>query len=747
MPVRGFFAAMLENRTVRSVARIILVFVIDSAGLQVLAQRPDSIRTVDLNVHEVVGPMRFGVRPAPDTLGAVIMAGRRTELVTLSATDADLSQNQARQVFAKVPGITVWENDGSGVQLGIAARGLSPNRSWEFNTRQNGHDISADVFGYPEAYYTPPMAAVERIEVVRGAASLAFGPQFGGLVNFVLKKGPRDRALAFETRQTAGSYGLFDSYNALGGSKGKWSYHTFLHHRSADGWRANSRYTTATGHAGVQYRASRKLRLGLEYTRSDVRQQQPGGLTDAQLALDPRSSSRERNWILLPWNVGAATLEWRPDDRTMVDVKLFGTIAERNSVGFLRPVTEPDTINRATGAYAERQVDRDSYANYGVEARLRRGWTFRGRQAYVAAGVRGYTARNLRQQQGRGTTGTDAVLSNTGGFTRELDLTTGNAALHAEVLLPLTDRLDVVPGARFEYITSRVDGRINSTGAGGVDSGERLRQLPLLGIGAQYRTSERTRLYANFSQAYRPVLFSDLTPSATTDVIDPDLKDASGYNLDGGFRGNTGGSLAFDIGGFMLHYGNRIGTIPRDGVNHRTNIGASLSLGIEAYVEAELLDLLRGGPEGASHLAVFVSYAFVDARYTSWNDPAAADDPSRDPVGNQVEYAPRNILRTGITYRDKHLTMALKVSVVDGVYTNATNTEAPNAAATAGYLPGYTVADANATWRFDQRIALTVGVNNLLDEVYATRRAGGYPGPGILPGMGRTGFLTLEAKF
>lgn len=738
---------MLENFLSRSFARTVLIIVINAAGLQALAQGPDSIRTVTLDLHEVVGPMQFGVKPAADTLGALIMAGRRTEVITLSATDADLSQNQARQVFAKVPGITVWENDGSGVQLGIAARGLSPNRSWEFNTRQNGYDISADVFGYPEAYYTPPMAAVERIEVVRGAASLAFGPQFGGLVNFVLKKGPRDRALAFETRQTAGSYGLFDSYNALGGSKGKWSYYTFLHHRNADGWRANSRYTTTTGHAGVQYRASRKLVLGLEYTRSDVHQQQAGGLTDAQFAIDPRSSSRERNWMLLPWNVGAATVEWRPDDRTVVDVKFFGTIAERNSVGFLRPVNEPDTINRTTGTYAARQVDLDGYANYGVEARVRRGWTFRGRQAYVAAGVRGYSAQNQRQQQGRGTTGTDADLSITGSFGRELDLTTRNAAVHAEVLLPLTDRLDLVPGARFEHITSRVDGRINSTGTGGVDSGERLRQLPLLGIGAQFRTSERTRLYANFSQAYRPVLYSDLTPSATTDVIDTDLQDASGYNLDGGFRGNVGGFLAFDIGGFMLHYDNRIGTILLDGFNFRTNIGASMSQGAEAYVEAELLDLLRGGPEGASHFAVFVSYALVDARYTSWNDPAASDDPTRDLTGNQVEYAPRNILRPGITYRDRHLTVALKLNVVDGVYTNATNTEAPNASATTGYLQGYTVADANATWRVDKRIALTVGVNNLLDEVYATRRSGGYPGPGLLPGMARTGFLTLEAKF
>jgi Fe(3+) dicitrate transport protein len=37
-------------------------------------------------------------------------------------------------------------------------------------------------------------------------------------------------------------------------------------------------------------------------------------------------------------------------------------------------------------------------------------------------------------------------------------------------------------------------------------------------------------------------------------------------------------------------------------------------------------------------------------------------------------------------------------------------------------------------------------VNNLLDKNYATRRAGGYPGPGILPGEGRTFYVSLGIK-
>ena len=107
--------------------------------------------------------------------------------------------------------MSIWENDGSGIQVGVASRGLSPNRSWEFNVRQNGYDISSEVYGYPESYYAPPMEALAKIEVIRGAASLQYGPQFGGVLNYQIKKGNPYKPLTFETQQTIGSYGLFNT--------------------------------------------------------------------------------------------------------------------------------------------------------------------------------------------------------------------------------------------------------------------------------------------------------------------------------------------------------------------------------------------------------------------------------------------------------------------------------------------------------------------------------------------------------
>ncbi len=55
--------------------------------------------------------------------------------------------------------------------------------------------------------------------------------------------------------------------------------------------------------------------------------------------------------------------------------------------------------------------------------------------------------------------------------------------------------------------------------------------------------------------------------------------------------------------------------------------------------------------------------------------------------------------------------------------------------------------DATFSYRFMNRFNLSAGVNNIADVKYATRRAGGYPGPGIMPGNGRTFFVSLGAKF
>lgn len=235
------------------------------------AQSSDSLKSraqsVTLGTVQVEGSRNTfnGIGRLPETSLTGLGATKKTEIIYLEKLNINTAVNTTRQVFAKVPGIQIWENDGSGQQVGVAARGLSPNRSWEFNTRQNGYDISSDPFGYPEAYYNPPMDMVERIEVVRGAASLQYGSQFGGLLNYIMKRAPSDKKFALTTQQTAGSYGLYNQFTSIGGTSGRVSYYAAGHYRRADSWRQYSGYETGTGFGRVSWHATARLTLGAEY--------------------------------------------------------------------------------------------------------------------------------------------------------------------------------------------------------------------------------------------------------------------------------------------------------------------------------------------------------------------------------------------------------------------------------------------------------------------------------------------------
>lgn len=695
---------------------------------------------------------RNEIRRLPAIQGTQIFSGKKNEVIRLTTIDADLSTNNARQVFSKVPGVSVWENDGTGIQLGIATRGLNPNRSWEFNVRQNNYDISSEVFGYPEAYFTPPMEAVSRIELVRGAASLQFGPQFGGLLNFVIKEPAPDRPFAFETQQTVGSYGLFNSYNSIGGTSGKFSYFAYYHRRSANGWRNNSRYNIDAGYISLNYAFTPRLRLSLQYSSMNYASQQPGGLTDAQFGIDARQSGRDRNWFSTPWNVAALILNYDVSERATMSVTLFGLLGERNSVGYVRPIHIADTFNVNIRNYNPRQVDRDLYFNYGAEARFLQRYTLFNNESAISAGVRLYRGETDRLQLGIGTSGRDMdfgitnLQPNGREFGRDLFFATDNIAMFAENKFQITPRLAITPGFRFEIINNSAEGTINSTPTGDIGRRHHNRNFFLFGVGAEYATSETTNLYANFSQAFRPVTFAELTPAATTDIIDPDMRDQKGFNFDAGFRGTLANALTFDVGVFYLEYGDRVGIINREGVNFRTNIGTSVSKGIESFIMIEPLKLFANGTR-YGNVIMFASNALIDARYTDWNNPGAIANPALDLTGNRVENAPEFIHRFGLTYHTSRFSVTTHFSSVGAVYTDATNTVVPNAAGTIGRLEGFRLMDISASYRFGANYNIRIGVNNLTDEVYSTRRAGGYPGPGLLPGQGRTAYISVGARF
>ncbi len=701
---------------------------------------------------------RRDIQQMPEVVGTHIFAGKKNALVVIDNVNGNIVMNNMRQVLAKVPGIHIWESDGSGIQIGIATRGLSPNRSWDFNVRQNGYDISADPYGYPEAYYHPPLQAVQRVQIVKGGGSLQFGPQFGGMINYVIRNGSEiNKPFSFETQQTAGSFGLVNTFNAIGGKSKKSHYYAFIDHRNGDGWRENSRYKTNTVYATYNYKINDKLKAGVDVLHYGMLSQQPGGLTDVQFKNDAKQSFRSRNWFNMDWTMASANLDYKVNDNNKFNVKIFGLKGNRNSVGYLGNISQRDTINAATLEYNNRTVDVDEYRNAGAEIRYLSNYNMGKSFNTLTLGARYFHGNTHRLKNGKGDTGSNFNLNVLSPYTQLTNFKTNNAAFSIENIFRFGKHFILIPGARFESITGKASGRLNFNTDGTENKIAQMtkgRTFILGALAAEYHIGEATELYGNITQAYRPIQFADLTAAPTTDVIDPNLRDAEGYSADLGYRGKIKSYLVFDVDAFYLNYHNRIGNITQmrpdsTTYNFKTNVGSSHSNGFEGLIEFNPFQAGWFGKQ-FGELSVFTSYSYTNAVYDNFkvitkdinNKLVEADLKNK-----KVENAPENILRAGITYMYKTLSVTGQVSHVSSTFSDANNTVTPNAGGTAGLIPAYTIGDISLTWKFKENYNVKAGVNNMADTKYFTRRAGGYPGPGLMPTDARSFFISIGARF
>jgi Fe(3+) dicitrate transport protein len=676
-----------------------------------------------------------------------IYEGKKTEVIVPDQLVANVSTNNARQVYARVPGLNIWENDGAGLQLSIGGRGLDPNRTSNFNVRQNGYDISADALGYPESYYTPPIEAVGRIQIVRGAASLQYGTQFGGLINFNLKEPAQDKKLELVARQTLGSFGFYNTFTSASGTVNKLSYYTFFQYKTGNGWRKNSDFDNRTFYGRLAYAITDKTKVSFDYTHMSYLAHQPGGLTDEMFAKDPRQSNRERNWFEVGWNLFALHLDQKITATSDFNLRVFGLMANRYSVGFRpnRVATVDDN--------GPRDLIRGEFQNWGAEARYLNRYNLAGKPSALLVGMRYYHGYN-HSQQGEGSTGSDADFSfvNPERFiTYDYQFPNRNAALFAENVLYLHEKLSITPGIRFEYINTKSDGyygTIYRDLAGNVlditrtdETRADARQFVLGGIGISFKPTEHIDVYTNISQNYRSITFNDMRISNPSSTVDPNLKDERGYSIDLGVRSEQTTFFNYDIGVFIMNYDNRIGEVQYyDELNRvmrrRGNIGQAIIAGIESYALADIVHLLQPDEERWT-AAVFGNIALIKSKYVHSEAPGIA--------GNKVEFVPDVNVKGGLQVAYRKLKASYQVTHLSEQFSDATNATDGGVSAVVGIIPSYTIMDLSLSYEY-KMFKLEGSVNNLANKMYFTRRATGYPGPGILPSDGRSVYVTLQVK-
>ncbi|MFP9113037.1 TonB-dependent receptor domain-containing protein [Flavobacterium sp. RHBU_3] len=698
---------------------------------------------------------RFALNHLRDIEGTAIYAGKKTEVINLDKLTVNKATNNTRQVYGQVVGLTINENSDGGLQLNIGGRGLNPNRSSNFNTRQNGYDISADVLGYPESYYTPPTEALSQIEVIRGAASLQYGTQFGGLVNFKFYD-PSAKPIEIISRNTGGSYGLYTNFTSLSGTQGKFSYYTFFNYKQGDGFRPNSEFNSRNYFANLNYKFTQKTSLHFDYTLFDYLAKQPGGLTDAMYNQDMFQSNRSRNWFHVNWNLFALKLKHKFTEDANFSLQLFGLDASRKALGY-----RATRVSTADVPGTERDLLVGDFVNWGAEARFLQKYTLGKQKSALLVGAKYYHAQNT-SEQGPGSSGSEPdfhfAYDEFPNYTSQSDYTypNQNVSFFGENIFRLSSKFTITPGFRFENIRTEANGyrrRINVDGAGNIILDENVyqdvvknRNFVLLGVGLSYKPTNSIEWYGNVSQNYRSVTFSDISVVSPAQAIDPNIMDEKGYTSDVGLRGHIDDRFSFDTSIYALFYDKKIGEIqatdPNGGaavVRYRTNLGTAITYGWEMLADWNISRTYFRDSESFTW-NVFVNNALTKSEYTKSDITGVK--------GKEVEFVPLVNIKSGTTAGYKNFMMSLQFTYLSSQYTDAKNIptdDTDNSNGTFGQIPAYYVADFSAsyTWR---RFKLEAGINNFTNNYYFTRRATGYPGPGILPSDPRTFYATLQIK-
>ena len=688
----------------------------------------------------------FQLKRLKDVEGTSIYAGKKTEVILVDQSMANLASNNARQIYNQISGLNIYQNDDAGLQLHIGGRGLDPNRTSNFNTRQNSYDISADVLGYPESYYTPPAESLKEIQIIRGAASLQYGTQFGGLINFILKE-PINKKFELITRNSIGSNKLYTNYTSVSGKKKNFSFYSYYNYKKGDGFRNNSVYNSNNFYIHLSQKISDKIKVSGEVSYLKYLAQQAGGLSDRMFNLDPLQSNRERNWFELDWLLYNFKLDHKLKNNNSLSFSFFGLDAVRNTLGFRsNRVDQVDPLS-------ERDLIKGDFNNYGFEVKFLNNYKLFNRKSVFVIGGKYYRSKTT-SNQGPGSKNSDAdfnfYLDKYPNYTNQSNYIypNKNFAFYGENVFYLNDKISFTPGFRFENIITKSKGsykQINLDGAGNViynntvfENRDNRRSFILLGLGTSFKLKNNAEFYTNISENYRSVTFADISIINPAFSINPNISDESGFTYDLGLRGNLKQKMSFDLTFFNMFYNNRIGFAQKefkDGSvkSERGNIGDAIIYGVESNFDFDINSLIINNDN--TSLNYFINTAFIDSEYIRSEENGV--------VGKKVEFVPRVNFKTGIKYGYQNIIFNLQYSYISNQFTDSSNADEGNISGIIGKIPEYYLLDFSFSYLV-KSFRFEAGINNITNSLYFTRRATGYPGPGIIPSPPRNVYLTLQ---
>ncbi|MDP3850425.1 MAG: TonB-dependent receptor [Luteolibacter sp.] len=645
-----------------------------------------------------------------DVSGAAIFAGKKTAVIDLDA-QARIVGNNYRQALSQTPSLLLSEESSPLVSLGY--RGLNPHRAQFSQVLRDGIPIHADQFGYPEAYYTPPLDTVDRIEFLHGGAALQHGPQPGGALNFITHRPRTDKEFSLRTQHIVGSDDLYSTFSSADGTVGKLGYYLYFNHRESEGFRSeNSDYDLNNAAIKLLYTLDNGGKIILNADTYEENHGEPGGLSIADFNSGSLKATREFDQFSLDRDSVSLTYEIEPTPDSFFTTTAWWSDYTRYSKrqrggGF---GTEPSGPTANSNS-----IEDQNFKTFAIDSRYRTSWG-RDSQHTFSTGIQVYHVDSPRIDS-RGAT----AEASSGQVRRASDREVLYIPVFAENKFTFGD-FSITPGIRLENVRQEVDESVNldkTNPLSPLASKEDTSHILLGGLGLEYATDPQSAIYGNISQSYRPLIFSEAVPLGNNQVVSDDLEEGRSIEYELGYRSRATDWLTWDASVFLLSFKDQIGSVTQGGITSFENVGDSIHKGVDVSVRTDLLGLISGSDRCGS-LDWYVNGTLLDAEFTS--------GPSD---GNTPQYAPDFILRTGLNYNfENKIKLSLGGTFLDDHYANDSNDNNFK-------VPAYMVWDLTAEYKIHENLRLLAGINNLFDESYFAR----VRSDGIDPANGRNYYI------
>ncbi|PZQ41854.1 MAG: TonB-dependent siderophore receptor [Pseudomonas putida] len=670
--------------------------------------------TRDAQVVDLATPTQAGSR--------LNLSALETPASTSSITAEQIQQRNnvtVQDAVTRSPGITFTGTPGDG-GTGLSARGF------------DGHGSVMTLFDGARLYtgagtQTFPVDPwmVERIDVIRGPASVLYGEGATGAVVNVIPKKPFTGDIHNHLRLGYGSWDRQQLGLDSGGSLSeRLSYRVTLNQQAGNGWvdRTDSRSLALS--AALRFDATDDLSFTLAHERGDAEPANCYGtpLIDGHY----RSSLRKKNFNIHndvqryhdEWT--RFTTDWTLNDQLSASNQLYYIKSRRHWRNAEDYSWDADLGQLQRGSYLEikhnqeqigdRQTFTFDHSLFGLASRTMVGAEYNkirfnvdSNSPYIDAEPGDYV---------------DPWNPTPGWFHSDSPLrpqtlsTTHTFALFAENRLQLTERLSLVTGVRRDQNHIDRDNLTNDTRSDRSLQGGNWR------AGLVFAVNDDVSLYGQYSTSEDGVnnLISlnptqmnyDLTESKQTEL---GLKQRF-------WEGRGEWTLA------AYHIVKKKLLVDDPVTHEKQQAGQQTSDGLEATLELAL----------AHQWHVSANASVVRAKYDDF-DQMVGGVP-QDRAGNRPANVPR---RTANLWLSKGFGQQVEAGIgaryVDERYANTANTQR---------APGYTVVDANIGWQVLPDVRLGLQVNNLFDREYV---AAAFSGEQWIMGTPRAYFATVDYSF